>query len=104
MAEELSAEQVLEKCIRDMGPELGPLYNELSDELVWLHAKWKQYRQLFGYSEERADLLNKASGYFFKIIQDALWDNIILHISRLTDPVKSAGKDNLTFLQLPDLI
>lgn len=104
MAEEHSAEQVLEKCIKDMGPELGPIYNELSDELIWLHAKWKQYRILFGHSEERVDLLNKASGYFFKIVQDALLDNVVLNVARLTDPVKSVGKDNLTLLRLPDLI
>lgn len=104
MAEELSAEQVLEKCIRDMGPKLGPVYHELSNEVAWLHAKWNQYRQLYGHSEERVDLLNRAGGHFFRIVQDALWDNVILHIARLTDPIKSGRRDNLTLLRLPEVI
>jgi hypothetical protein len=108
MAAELSAEQVREKHIRDMGPELGPVYHELSDEVAWLHAKWNQYRQLFGHSEERVDLLNRVGGHFFRIVQDALWDNVILHIARLTDTItsgpKSSPKDNLTLRRLPEVI
>jgi len=104
MAAELSAEQVREKHIRDMGPELGPVYHELSDEVAWLHAKWNQYRQLFGQTEERVELLNKVGSHFFRIVQDALWDNVILHLARLTDPIKSSGKDNLTLRRLLDVI
>ncbi len=104
MAEELSAEQLREKHIRDMGSELGPVYHELSDEVAWLHAKWNQYRQLFGHSEKRVELLNSIGGHFFRIVQDALWENVILHIARLTDPIKSSGKDNLTLLRLSEVI
>lgn len=104
MAGELLAEQVREKHIRDMGPELGSVYHELSDEVAWLHAKWNQYRQLFGHSPERVELLNTVGSHFFHIVQDALWDNVILHIARLTDPIKSSGKDNLTLLRLPEVI
>lgn len=104
MAEELSPEQVREKHIRDMGSELGPVYHKLSNEVAWLHAKWNQYRQLFGHSAKRVELLNKVGSHFFRIVQDALWDNIILHLARLTDPIKSSGRDNLTLLRLPEVI
>lgn len=104
MAEELSAEQVREMHIREMGPDLGPVYHELSDEVAWLHAKWNQYRQLFGHSEKRVELLNTVGGHFFRIVQDALWYDVILHLARLTDPIKSSGKHNLTLLILPEVI
>ena len=104
MAEEQSAEQVREKHLRDMGPDLGPVYHELWNEVTWLHAKWNQYRQLFGHSLQRVELLNKVAGHFFRIVQDALWDDVILHLARLTDPLKSGGKANLSLRRLPKLI
>jgi hypothetical protein len=101
MAEEFSAEQVREKHLRNMGLDLGPVYHELSNELAWLHAKWNQYRQLFGHSRKRVDLLNSVANHFFRIVQDALWEDIVLHLARLTDPLKSSGKANLTLRRLP---
>ena len=41
---------------------------------------------------------------FFKIVQDSLWEDSLLHIARLTDPPKSSGKKNLTIQCLPDLV
>lgn len=104
MTTEYTDEQRLERSIRDMGSELGPVFHELSNDLIWLHAKWIQYRQLFGHSEERVNILNEVGGHFFKIVQDALWDDAVLSISRLTDQPQSMGKDNLTFLLLPGMI
>jgi len=104
MTRELSAEQVREKHLRDMGQDLGLVYHELSNEVAWLHAKWNQYRQLFGHSPKRVDLLNSAASHFFRIVQDALWDDIILHLARLMDPLRSSGKTNLTLRRLPGVI
>ncbi len=104
MAEEQSAKEVREKHLRDMGPDLGPVYHELWNEVTWLHAKWNQYRQLFGHSRQRVELLNKVASHFFRIVQDALWDDVILHLARLTDPLKSRGKANLSLRRLPEVI
>jgi len=41
---------------------------------------------------------------FFRIVQDVLWKEIILRISRITDSPKSLGKDNLTICKILDLI
>jgi hypothetical protein len=49
-------------------------------------------------------LLNKAAPAFFRIVQDSLWEDTIIHIARLTDPPKSVGKENLTVQALPSLI
>jgi hypothetical protein len=83
-----------------LGPILGPLYRGLCQEVTWLHAKWKQYRILFAESPERIAILNEAAGFFFHVIQDVLWEDVVLHIARLTDRPTSAGKDNLTLLRL----
>jgi len=93
-------EQVREEHNGVLGPVLGPLYHGLYEEVTWLHAKWKQYRILFAESPERIDLLNEVAGFFFQVIQDVLWEDVVLHIARLTDPPRSAGKDNLTILRL----
>jgi len=104
MAEYKSAEQVLEQHIRDMGAEFGALYNALTNEVAWVHAKWTQYQQLYGRSLERITLLNEVAGHCFGVIQDALLEDVILHLARLTDRPQSRGKDNLTLRRLPALI
>jgi len=86
--------------LQRLGLPLGPIYNALYNEVVWLHAKWQQYRILFVESQERLDLLNGTAGFFFSVIQKVLWEDILLHIALLTDRPQSSGKDNLTLLQL----
>jgi len=75
----------------------------LSKQLIELHVIWKQYRQLYSDSETIA-LLNRTAGLFFKIAQDGLWENVLLGICRLLDPVKQGKNINLTFHSLPALI
>ena len=94
-----------EKQLTDkMGAQLGPVFVALHKEVVWLHAKWQEYRELFGHSKERVDLLNRNAAFFFRIIEDSLWEDVLLHISRLTDPPRSAGKDNLSVKCLAPLV
>jgi hypothetical protein len=38
------------------------------------------------------------------IILEALWEQTLLHIAGLTDRPKSLGKENLTILNLPELV
>lgn len=104
MADQKSADRVQEEHLRVLGSKLGTVYHALYNEVTWLHAKWKQYRVLFGESPERVQLLNSVAGFFFRVIQDVLWEDVVLHVARLTDPPQSMGKDNLTLLRLPPLI
>jgi hypothetical protein len=95
-------EQVKDEHVRVLGAHLGPVYYALYNQVAWLHAKWIQYRALFGHSPERVDLLNGVAPSLFHLIQDVLWKDVLLHIARLTDPAKSAGKDNLTLRLLAE--
>jgi hypothetical protein len=100
----LTAEQVLSRNIEAMGADLGRIYTALVDELVWLHMKWSQYLALFGSSPRRVELLNVAAGTFFHVLQDVMWNDLLIGLARITDPPKSAGKSNLSVRCLPDLL
>lgn len=104
MSAHRTAEEVQQHHIEVMGEGLGPLYHALWNELAWLYSKWDEYLELFGTKPSRIELINKVAGHFFRIVQDSLWEDSLLHIARLTDPPKSAGKENLTIRKLPDLI
>jgi hypothetical protein len=87
-----------------MGSELGQLHHELSQQLMWLHSKWAEYRALYGHSAETVQRLNAAAPFFFGILQRILFDDVMLHLARLTDPPTSFGRENLTFQRLPPLV
>lgn len=54
-------------------------------QVAWLHNKWEQYVELYGTKESRVTLLNQAAPLFFRVVQDTLWEDVLLHIARLTD-------------------
>ena len=104
MGRHRATEDVRESHLAVLGPELGPVYHAVYNQVVWLHVKWKQYVQLFGTSPERIDLLNQSASYFFRVIELTLWQDTLLHLARLTDPPQTGRKDNLTIRRLPDLV
>lgn len=95
-----SWQEVREEGIGLMGPALGETYILLGASLVELNVKWSIYRAIYGTSEERVKLVNSAAGLFFQTVQNSLWDDILVHISRLMDRPDTFGKDNLTILRL----
>lgn len=104
MATNKTADEVRAEQLAILGADLGTFYGALQYEVTWCHAKWQQYRILFAHTDQRVDLLNEAAGFFFKVVQDVMWEDVLLHVARLTDPPKSAGKANLTIHRLPDLV
>ncbi len=104
MASHQSAEEVRADMISNLGQELGETFNELQNDLVWLHVKWRQYRELYGSTPKRIDLLNDAAPLLFRVIEDSLWDETLLHLCRLTDSAEYRGKARLSVNRLPSLI
>jgi hypothetical protein len=104
MGRYLTADEVEQEHIEKLGNSLGSLFNELENEVASLYMKWEEYVEMFGKAPSRIDLLNQSAPVFFRIVQESLWENIILHLTRLTDPPKSAGKNNLTIQRLPDFV
>lgn len=79
---------------------IDEVYAVLKTEVTWLHGRWICYRQLFGESERRIELLNECASSFFFIIQDLLLDEVRISLSKLTDLAKSGKFDNLSLEQL----
>lgn len=104
MSSESSAEEVRAQYVEAMGPELGTLFCTFWNECVLLHWKWEEFVTLFGSSPERIDLLNEIASAFFRVVQDCLFEDVLIHLSRLTDPPKSSGKPNLSLRRLPPLV
>jgi hypothetical protein len=80
--------------------EVQELWAELSSDVVWLHGRWKIYRQLFGTSKERVDLLNETASTFAWMLQDLLLHDVQLAISKIGDPPGRANNKNLTLKRL----
>lgn len=109
MSQEESAEKMLERNVAKMGDALGLVYTALRDDVTRLHAKWIEYRTLYAHSPERVELLNKAAGHFFGVLQRTLYDDLLLHLARLTDRAETPGpkgvtRSNLSVQQLPLLV
>ncbi|MBI3465867.1 MAG: hypothetical protein HY000_22850, partial [Planctomycetes bacterium] len=104
MAENLSAEQVRAAKLAAMPAPLGEVHYALYNEVAWIHLKWQVFRALFATSPERIDLLNEVAPAFFHHLQGVLWEDVLLHLYRLTDSPKSMGHANLTLRRLPALI
>ena len=98
-----TAEEVRERHVEAMGADLGELFYLLKQQLFQLFIQWNEYVDAFGTNEKRIDLLNKVAGGFAKSVQDALWADVLLGLTRLTDPPKSVGKDNLSVARIPGL-
>jgi hypothetical protein len=90
--------------VSTLGKELGPYFYALHRAVVELHIVWQQYRQLFGEDAETIDVLNKNAALFFQIIQDELWDSVLLRIAALTDAPEMRGRKNLSIRALPALM
>lgn len=87
-----------------MGDEIGTVYSALWQEVAWIHQKWAQYVELFGTSSGRINLLNQAAPAMFRTVQDTLWEDVLLHLARLTDPAESMRKANLSVFRLATLV
>jgi hypothetical protein len=104
VARTLTTDEIKAEYVTVMGPELGAVFYALYNELSWLHIRWRQYVQLFGEKPSRVDLLNRAAGLFFRVVQDGVWEDALLHLSRITDRPETGGRQNLTIQRLPALL
>lgn len=92
-----------EQRIVPMDENLRTAVSLLSNHILELHVLWEQYRQLYT-DADTIDVLNRTAGMFFKIVQDELWDSILLAVCRLVDRPITAGQANLTLRSLSSLI
>jgi hypothetical protein len=104
MACEHDAGDARQRYLDTMGFELGLIYFVLRNECATLHWKWNELVALFGGTQERVDLLNSAAPAFFKLVQESIWEDILLHIVRMMDSPQSAGQSTVSLRRLPELV
>jgi hypothetical protein len=97
-------EDIKKEMIEKLGEDFGSLVYAIRNEVTWLTFKWIEFSELFGTKETRIELLNQSAPFFFFTIQKVLWDNLILGIAILTDPIESNGKKNITLKAIPFFI
>lgn len=76
------------------------LWGTLDTEVTWLHGRWIIYRQLYGTSSERVELLNKSARTLFSVLQNVLLHDIQLSLNKLGDPAGSGKWKNMTLAAL----
>ena len=73
----------------------------LCQDVASLQHKWDFWLEMFGKSQN-ADLLSELALASFNIILETLQNDVTMAISRLSDPPKSMGKENLSFATLAE--
>ena len=73
-----SSDEAKAHHILRMGKDLGTIYDALWQEVASVHSKWSEFVVVFGTKESRIKLLNKAAPSFFRLVQDSLWENVLL--------------------------
>lgn len=97
-------DQIKERFVVLMGDELGTIYYKLYNQVIFLHHQWITYLELFATEKVRLEILNKSAPYLFYMIQNGLFENIVMSIARITDPPASGKFQNLTLGLLPKYI
>jgi hypothetical protein len=100
MSDVRTAEEVRAAKHTAMPNQLGELHYLLAHDLTVLHFKWRTFIELYCTSEERIELLNATAHHFFSDLQGILWEDVLLHINRLTQKATTFGHENLTIEQL----
>jgi AbiU2 len=81
---------------KQLGLEFGDVFYYSLNEWCDLWCTWSQYENLFGHGSERVALLNKAGAAFFYQVDRHFLEACMLSACRLSDPIETAGKKNLT--------
>lgn len=54
MAETSTPDEVRAKIVAAMPAPLGQVYYELSNQVTWVHLKWKDFRELYAKAPRRS--------------------------------------------------
>ena len=96
------SDKVKQEYVDKLGEEFGAVFHGLWNDWAWGVMRTQEFRVLFNNAED-VELLNAISGGgFLWDIQHILWDDLILRVTRLTDPSHTGHKNNLTVRMLPD--
>jgi hypothetical protein len=84
----------------EMPESLREIWEELENEVAWLHIRWQLFRQVYAGGPLRIDLLNATARTFFFVLQGLFFDDAQLTLCKLRDPARTGKCRNLTLLAL----
>ncbi len=87
-----------------MDDELKEAFEKAKQEFTHLHYRWIMYVQIFGTNSHRIDLINQTASNFLMEFQWLVIDNMVLALSKFTDPAKTGKNNNLSFPYLLERI
>src|SRR4051812_38961678 len=79
------------------------VYEALWQEVAGLHYSWDLYQKLYLDNEART-VLNKTAPGTFRTVERAIRTEIVMSLSRLTDPPASFKRDNLSLEHLINVV
>ena len=83
-----------------LGEDFGTVLYEVRNDWLTGLVRLKEYRVLFS-DHDALKLLNAAGGAFMWDVQQILWRDLLLHVTRLTDPATMGRHENLSVQALP---
>lgn len=81
-------------------PAFEATFEAIDKSVQQVFVRWKIYGQLFDSGEENVEILNSSGSYVFFLLQRLLLDDMILALSRLSDPPATAGRENASIRYL----
>lgn len=74
--------------------DLESVFKAVNGQVIQLSLRWKIFCQLFDSGPENIKLLNKSGSNVFGLFQRLVLDDVMISLSRLTDPEKFSGNEN----------
>ena len=87
-----------------MSEELKEVFEHIKELLTYLNIRWIIYKQMYGTNAYRLELLNNTASNTFSELQWLVMDNMVLSLSKLTDPARMRGHSNLSLPYLHEEI
>lgn len=97
-----TSKEIKQKCLDLFGHSLGPVVYAIDQEVVWMCAKWQQHRILF--DDAVIPLLRNTARDFFMIVNIVFVYDVILSLTRLTDPYEQGKHHNLSLYSLVEAL
>lgn len=80
--------------------EYRSLLTAIEEEYIQLRYRWAIFDQLFDSGQDKIDILNKSGSNVFQLLQKLIIDDVMIRLSRLSDPPKSMGHENASLNNL----
>ena len=96
------SDKIRQEYQEKLGVEFGAVFDGLRNE--WAAGKMRsdEFRELFSNAED-VGLLNAISGGgFIWDVQHIFWNDLMLRLCRMTDPIQTGSKNNLTVRKLSE--